>query len=833
MSLLEALSGSRLVLSFASGESSLSVRSFRVREACSEPFRIEIVARSPSADLDFEGLVGQAAAFRLQAGMAGALGAARTWTGVCARCEQIRVETSGLSTYEITLLPQLWLLDRRRNHRLFQHQSVVDIAETLLAEWNVEHDVRLERRSHPPLELRIQYGETDYAFLSRLLEEAGISFTFASDPERGTVVVLSDALHTADPRPGGPLPFADRVEPLEAVGLEYVTAVRVRREVRPARLVLRDFDFRNPRFELVAQASVPAGLEERLEQFHYVPGAFLTEGHAPGDTPVADDSGVARHHGRAGTELATRMLEAGRVQRRGVTFQTNAWDLAPGTVFSMAQHPRSELGEDHMLLVTRTEIRGEHDERWVAEGTAVFADVPYRPAAVTPKPRLHGVQSAIVVGPKDETVHTDEFGRVRVQFHWDRQGHFDPKSSCWMRVSQAWAGEGYGLFNLPRVGHEVLVGFVEGDPDQPVVVGRVFNGAQQMPYKLPASKLMSGWKTDSNSNIILFDDTPGEEVFYEQAERDRVGIVKHDEKYMTGFRRTTVIGLHESTLVRANATRVAQMKHETFGGIANSHKAVFGFKVKAGLSAKIRAGHKFEASVRPLVPFITTLMDFITAKKAIAAALPNGATPDLQQVLPAWAHGKAALDAPAAAVPLEKSPEEIKQALGEALTVLSGAVTQWDPEEIEALAEATDLEHALDQMLSTLRDKGGEQAVTALASAQGLFAHLQALLDGAGPDGLPAPSLSPKAVQKAGQSQSLGAKMFEKLVEAILEEVLPKTKIVLHYNKVVISTDQASIELDRKNIKLKAKGDIEIEADGEVKITGSAVTIDPSPCACG
>jgi type VI secretion system secreted protein VgrG len=482
-----------LQLTFANGESSLSVRSFEVQESLSKPFQIDIVARAPSADIDFEALIGEGANFVLHGGIGGALDTPRKWSGFCVKCELVRVEETGLSTYEVTVVPQLWLLGKRRNHRMFQHQSVVEIVTAMLDEWKVPHRFEVAHERYPALELRVQYGESDYDFLSRMLEEAGISFRFDFDDDLGSVMVLADEPHTAEPR-DTVLSFVDSPGQAQALAIDYCTAVHLRRDLKSSKVVLRDFDFRRPRYELFADASGDDGLEGQLEQYHYVPGAFLTEGHDETDTPAADDLGVARADQRAGVSLAKRILQGERSRRRLVSFETNAYDVSPGTTLMIGGHPRAELAATEKLLMTDLQICGDvsSDDPWLAVGKAVFTDTPYRPKVVTQKPRINGVQSAVIVGPEAETVHTDEFGRVRVQFHWDRAGSFDAGSSCWMRVSQAWAGPGYGLFNLPRVGHEVLIGFGEGDPDQPIVVGRVFNGAQQVPYPLPGSKMMSG-----------------------------------------------------------------------------------------------------------------------------------------------------------------------------------------------------------------------------------------------------------------------------------------------------------------------------------------------------
>ena len=815
-----------LHLSFGSGEDSLEPRSFSVHEELSRPFRVEIVARSPSPDLDLETVVGQAAVFRI-VGLAGVT-PTRTWTGICERCEQTRVEPSGLSTYELTIVPALWLLGRRRNHRLFQHMSHVDIVVALLSEWNVSHALALDRAAYPRLELRCQYGETDLAFFSRMLEEAGISYFFTEDAEKGSTLVLSDRPHAADARPAPPLPFMDEPPNAAQQDTHYVTAVRVHREVRPAKVVLRDFDFRAPDLALFAESFSPGGLEQRLEQYSYAPGAFLTEGHRAGDTPSADDKGVARHHQGAGVGLATRLLEGERAGRRGVRLVTNAYDVAPGVIFSIGGHPRDELSPDRRLLAKQVHFHGEVGKEWQSEVTALFTDVPVRPPPVHDKPRIFGVQSAVVVGPAGDRVHTDEHGRVRVQFHWDREGRLDDGSSCWVRVSQPWAGGGYGMINLPRVGHEVLVGFFEGNPDQPVIVGRVWNGKQQVPYKLPASKLVTAWKSDSNSNIILFDDTPGEEKFYTQAEKDRVGIVKKDEKYLTGGKRTVAIRKKETTLVGDKSERFAGKKHSITAGMESSHKAGMGFSVTAGMEAKIKAGMKVESSVHPVAPLVSVLMNVLQKKAKLDKALPGGA-PDLQSVLPAYMKGKLAEQKPEeVSAKVVKSAEEAKKKLQKPLIALAKTLISLTAEELEELEEADDLEALIESLLEKAKDPNDP---TKLAD---LLAGLQSLLDAlaAEPPKEKSKGKADKAKKKEEEEESKALEILDKVIGEILAMIIPKTKIAIEFMKIKITTDKATIELDKDKIKLKADGDIEVKAGGSVKIEGKSVSIKPSPCKC-
>ncbi len=564
-----------LELSFDCGDESFSVRRFAVKEAVSTPFTVSVWARTRSQDVDLEAIVGKPASLRIASDLAfGALGGGRTWAGVCSSIEQVKAEPTGLSTYAVRIVPVLWLLTQRRNHRVFQHLSIPDIADELLREWTIEPVWTVDRGAYPKLDYKVQYGESDYSFLCRLLEEAGISYTFQGGGEEALKLALGDQLHLGEPRKGPPLPYVDN--PNEAAEKEYLTRVRLAREVRPGAYAIRDHDFRSPGFALFGEAAKASG-EERLEQYHYTPGGFLIETGKPGDTPVADGSGAPRHDQRFGAERAERALLGERLGRELVSFETNAIDLSPGVVFSIDRHPHADLDPGKKLLVTELSIEGSPDGEWSTSGQAVFADRPHRPAIRTPKPKAQGVQTATVVGPKGQEIHTDEFGRVRIQFPWDRKGKNDEQSSCWVRVSQGWAGTGFGMMTIPRIGHEVLVGFLEGDPERPVVVGRVFNAVQQVPYKLPQHKTRSTWKSQSSPgaegfNEIMFEDLAGKELVYLQAEKNLRKLVKNDEtitvgnslhKYVavsefetTGLNRTEVTGGNRTEITGANRTTI-------------------------------------------------------------------------------------------------------------------------------------------------------------------------------------------------------------------------------------------------------------------------------------
>ncbi len=681
----------QLELSFASGETSLSVRRFAVREGLSSLFSVSVWARSKNDDLDLESIVGQAAAFQVASGMAFSLfGGSRRWSGICHEMGHVETESTGLSMYRFRIAPSLWLLTQRTNCRLFQHSSIPDIIARMLDEWQITPEWRIDRAAYPKLELRIQYGESDFAFFSRLLEEAGISYLFSDDGE--SRLLLSDAPQSVEPRPGLPIPFQDNAN--QAAEQEYVSKVCVVRDVRPGRVTLRDHDFRRqPKYPLLGSSGTAlASIEDRLEVYQFRPGAALVElessaalkidratgvgiahklldvalgeqslgdfgrdagvmavgrldqeaqkhlhgfagkaeheaagllqagiqgglkgavqkaeqdidglvqkaesfvegkvgglvadklgglaggvvgdilGDLSGDIAgniaaaiagkmasavksgldrlASDDKGFSRHDDKAAMRLSQTHLESLRATSFCISFSTNAIDLTPGTTFSMRNHPRTGLGPKDKLLVTSFMLEGTPDGDWDMNAQAVFANRPYRPAMATSKPVVHGVQSALVVGPPGQEIYTDEHGRVRVQFHWDRENQHDDNSSCWMRVSQGWAGAGYGMITTPRVGHEVLVSFTHGDPDLPMVSGSAFSTTSPVPHQLPALKTRSSWRSKSSpggdgANEIMMEDAKGKELVYHQAERDMQIVVKNSRGAVVGQVDSALIG---------------------------------------------------------------------------------------------------------------------------------------------------------------------------------------------------------------------------------------------------------------------------------------------------
>jgi type VI secretion system secreted protein VgrG len=368
---------------------------------------------------------------------------------------------------------------------------------------------------------------------------------------------------------------------------------------------MRDHDYRRPpSYKLMSSAAGGKGIEEKLERYHYTPGAFLFGADQGDATPSADDKGKARTDEKEAATLAQKRLDAKRGSARVCTFETNAHDLAPGVVMSMVGHQNAALGESKTLLIVGSSLSGMDQGEWSHHCEARGTEIPYRPEVVTPKPKVNGVESATVVGPAGEEIHTDEFGRVRVHFHWDRESQMDDNSSCWIHVSQPWGGASYGGTSLPRIGQEVLVDFLGGDPDRPIIVGRVYTNLQKTPYKLPDNKTQSGWKSNSTGggggyNELMFEDAVGKELLNMQAEKDLKKLVKNNESVTIGNNRTKVVGANDSLIVGANRTHRVQLNEQISVGMNQTVSVGINRATQVGSSDTIMAGELFAVSIAP------------------------------------------------------------------------------------------------------------------------------------------------------------------------------------------------------------------------------------------
>ena len=422
-------------------------------------------------------------------------------------------------TVELLLVPALWMLGQRRDTRIFQDKTVPEILEEVfapLADVNREVWFLLDR-DYPTAEYRLQYDETDLDFAQRLMEEEGIVYWFDHGGEWEILVLVdASARHNAIDRPdGASLQMTDYSSGGD--NRELVREYHRRNIVRSTALETRHWDWTRA---AVIEGDDEGEGEARPEYDHDNRPLTLHEYDTGALSYQAND---ADEQVRLRRELQLRDARVGEGE-------SNVLALRPGRTFELTGHRQGDLGGE--LLLTRVVHRfngegasGESEDRYRNTFDCIPTEVPFRPDRRTPRPRVHGVQTATVVGPVGEEIHTDEHGRVLVQFHWDRVGGMDEHSSCWIRVVQPWSGPGWGFLFLPRIGMEVVVTFVNGDPDQPMVTGAVYNGHNSPPYPLPDEKTKSSIKTRSTPesegyNELTFEDAAGEEQIIVHAQKD-------------------------------------------------------------------------------------------------------------------------------------------------------------------------------------------------------------------------------------------------------------------------------------------------------------------------
>ncbi|MCI0322294.1 type VI secretion system Vgr family protein, partial [Cronobacter sakazakii] len=457
-------------------------------------------------------------------------------------------------------------MQRDRNLRIFQGQTVPQIVKTLLGESRVNMEERLSG-SYRVWEYCVQYQESSLDFISRLLELEGIAYHFRHEQDRHTLI-LTDAPGQYEPFPGyETIPY--HVTPSGgSTDEEGISQWALEDSVTPGIYSLDDYDFRKPNAWLFQARQNPLSPQPGSIDVYDWPGRFVEHGH--------------------GEFYARIRQERWQVEHRQTQGTATALGIAPGHTFVLRNAPF--FGDNGEYLTTIAHYRFE--ENRYASGPdsntlheirfeVIPADVPYRPAQKTPWPRTYGPQTAKVVGPQGESIWTDKYGRVKVKFHWDRLGKGDDTSSSWVRVSSAWAGQGFGGVQIPRVGDEVVVDFINGDPDRPLITGRVYNEASMPPWALPAAATQMGFLSRSkdgspdNANALRFEDKAGEEQVWLHAEKNMDTEIENDETHSVGSNRTKTIGANETTTVKKNRTETV-VENETITVHQNRTETVDG-----------------------------------------------------------------------------------------------------------------------------------------------------------------------------------------------------------------------------------------------------------------
>ena len=516
------------------GDKALLLHGFTGREALSEPFTFSLTLTNPLKDppIDQQALLGTMAKLTLDDEYSADTRVARKpkrhFNGYVTRTalEDVRGE---YRIYRVELRPWLWLLDKTSNCRVFQNMTVPEIVKDVCKKHGF-NDVILELGTYKPREYCVQYRESDLAFVSRLLEHEGIYYYFRFDEAKHTLVL------TDGTSPHLPRPQYERIEygilqhgedTTETLG-GLITAWRPARELRSGNYTLKDYNFEKPNLPLLSRQLGPKPHKlNTFERFDY-PGAYL--------------------EAKLGSDYASIRLQEEQTPYENIAGEGRTQGLAPGFVFNLAAHPDTAQNATYLVVSAEYDFalepykstQEQAGRRFSCRFTALPSQLRFRPARVTPRPIIAGLQTAQVVGPRGEEIWTDNYGRVKVQFPWDREGQRNERSSCFIRVAQVWAGGGFGAQFVPRIGHEVVVSFLEGDPDRPMIVGSVYNGVNSPPFKLSDNDFVSGLKTESTrngaggNNQLYFQDKNSDELVFLRAERDLEAKVLRERRTDVG-----------------------------------------------------------------------------------------------------------------------------------------------------------------------------------------------------------------------------------------------------------------------------------------------------------
>ena len=557
------------------GKDALLLQGFSGHEGISRLFSFHLDLLSLKDSISFRDIVGQNVTIEIRLANNGL----RYLNGFVSRFAQSGSEER-FTHYQMEVVPWLWFLTRNADCRIFQNKSIPDIIQQVFKDRGFQDFKPSLTGTYEPREYCVQYRETDFNFVSRLMEQYGIFYFFQHENGKHTLV-LADSPGAYQPCPGQP---SARYE-LVAGGLDAedtVTAWQMEQELRTGKYSLTDYNFETPSTSLLSGEPTVAkvGKNSDYEIYDY-PGEYLK--HSQGDTL---------------TKIRMQEEEVGHlvVSGSGVCRAFRS-----GYKFDLKDHYRADMNDSYLLTEVQhvasvgasyTSAEGGSGEHYSNHFTCIPSSVPFRPARITPKPFVQGPQTALVVGKSGEEIWVDKYGRVKVQFYWDRKGKKDENSSCWIRVSQNWAGKNWGAMWIPRMGQEVIVDFLEGDPDRPLITGRVYNAEQIVPYPLPANQTVSTLKSRSskgggsaNYNEIRFEDKKGSEQIFVNAEKDMDQRVENDSREYVKNDRHLIVHANQHELVDADKHGHVKGKH--FEAIDSDMSLKVGGDVKEKVSGSV------------------------------------------------------------------------------------------------------------------------------------------------------------------------------------------------------------------------------------------------------
>ncbi|WP_394521401.1 type VI secretion system tip protein VgrG [Pantoea sp. SGAir0184] len=548
-------------------------------EALSQSFELNAELLATDARIDRHALLGQPVTFTLPTQ---SLLSPRYLNGKITRVAVRSEELSGTryAVYQLRVEPDLWPMRRDRNLRIFQGQTVPQIVQTLLQENGVNVETRLGS-SYRVWEYCVQYQESSFDFISRLMELEGIYYWFRHEAERH-VMVLCDGADQHEAFAGyETIPYHVTASG-GSVTEEGISQWSLCESVTPGMYSTDDYDFRKPNAWMLQARQNPVSPVPGAVDVYDWPGHFVDHSHGEFYTRIRQEVWQVAHHSVSGTGTAT--------------------GIAPGYRFGIVNAPHFSDNGEYLV----TSARYDFEENGYASGgggarhniafTVLPSSVTYRAEPATAWPKTHGPQTAKVVGLAGESIWTDRYGRVKVKFHWDRLAKGDDTSSCWVRVSSAWAGQGFGGVQIPRVNDEVVVDFINGDPDRPLIIGRVYNEASMPPWALPAAATQMGFLSRSKdgtadtANALRFEDKAGEEQVWLQAQRNLDTHVKNDESHNVVNNQIITVGANHDTRVQGDHSIGTQGDSKTLTKGNRTERALASYIIAAGDSVRIECG---------------------------------------------------------------------------------------------------------------------------------------------------------------------------------------------------------------------------------------------------
>ncbi len=515
-----------------------------VSEKMSTLTETDIQFLSPDHDMKMEDVVGQ----RLSLELDDDEGNTRYWHGHCVSCAY-EGRFGGQALYRAEVRPWLWFLTLHADCRIFQEKSALDVIKDIFSDRGFSDVKDKTSATFKKREYLVQYRETDFEFVTRLMEEEGIYYFFTHDNSKETLVLADGSGSHSALKDAGEIRFVFKEEGGSGSfkrDEDHIYEWKSSERVNSGKVSLTDYDFKKPTTDLKALTAIPKGKHSHkdIEVYDY-PGIHDTA-----------DFGKTRSRIRA---------EALASEYKRTWGKSNVRNMAVGGTFKLKEHPRSDFNKEYLVLGARHKLQIETDQDKDGQANTILSDEhstggaeggkkesyesefsvqlksePFRAPLTTPKPIIAGLQTAVVTGPKGDEIHTDEFGRIKVQFHWDREGRKDEKTTCFIRVSQHMTGQGWGAFHIPRIGQEVVVQFEEGNPDRPIVTGMLYNKAKKPPFAFPANMTQHGIKSNTTKggggfHELVFEDKKDQEFVRFQSEKDYISKIKNNADISIGF----------------------------------------------------------------------------------------------------------------------------------------------------------------------------------------------------------------------------------------------------------------------------------------------------------